>query len=137
MAKDTRVFAAKDESGQMVTVGNTGDNGRPTVLGETVIQTNDELQLLKKHVRADDFTEDDVYLQYLLDVAEDALLRKCNRTREELILIGKGGMPRAFLHAKVMVAAHWYNQREPVSQGEMKEVPYTLSALIKPLTKLV
>ena len=29
-----------------------------------------DLELLKKHVHADDFTDDDVYLQHLLGAAE-------------------------------------------------------------------
>ena len=40
-------------------------------------------------------------------------------------------------HAVMMVAAHWYNQRESVSSVQMHTVPGTLQALVKPYVKLV
>ena len=40
------------------------------------------LALFKKHVRADDFADDDEYLQHLLDTAESAVITATNRTQE-------------------------------------------------------
>lgn len=37
----------------------------------------------------------------------------------------------------MMLAAHWYNQRETVSAVQMHEVPDALQALVKPYRKLV
>ena len=37
----------------------------------------------------------------------------------------------------MMLAAHWYNQRESVSTVQMHAVPDALQALIKPFRKLV
>lgn len=42
------------------------------------------LALFKKHVRADDFADDDEYLRHLLDTAESAVITATNRTQEEL-----------------------------------------------------
>ncbi len=95
------------------------------------------LELFKKHVRADDFADDDVYLQHLLDTAEETVITATNRTDDELKAVGGGKMPKAIEHAIMMVAAHWYNQRESVSNTQMHQVPETLSALIKPYRKLV
>ena len=93
MAKSDIVFAAKDKSGQMATIG-TSENGRPAVLSDTVVTTDDLLQMLKKQVRADDFTDDDDYLQSLLDAAEEFILVYTNRTKDELIDMGGGDFPR-------------------------------------------
>lgn len=94
-----------------------------------------DLTLFKQHVRADDFADDDEYLQHLLGVAEETVIAATNRTEDELKAIGGGNWPKRLTHAVMMVAAHWYNQRESVSTTQMHEVPDSLQALIKPLRK--
>lgn len=94
--------------------------------------------LLKKHVRADDFTADDEYLEYLLDAAEEYVVTACNRISAELVELGDGSSwPKTLQQAALLIAGHWYNQREAVASTTMSEVPYTLQALIKPWRKLV
>lgn len=95
------------------------------------------LGLFKKHVRADDFAEDDEYLVQLLDTAADAVIKATNRTHDELIKMGDGALPRPILHAILMLGAHWYNQRESVSTVQMHSVPDALTSLIKPFRRLV
>lgn len=95
------------------------------------------LELFKKHVRADDFTEDDKYLQHLLDAAEESVVKATNRTREELEDMGGGKLPTPIMQAVLMLGAHWYNQRESASTVQMHSVPDALSSLIKPYRKLV
>ena len=95
------------------------------------------LALFKKHVRADDFADDDEYLQHLLDTAESAVITATNRTQEELAQLGNGhDVPTPIQHAIMMLGAHWYNQRESVSNVQMHAVPDSLQALIKPYRKL-
>ena len=94
------------------------------------------LALFKKHVRADDFADDDEYLQHLLDTAESAVIKATNRTQEELAQMGNGNVPTPIKHAIMMLGAHWYNQRESVSSVQMHAVPDSLQALIKPYRKL-
>lgn len=95
------------------------------------------LALFKKHVRADDFADDDEYLQHLLDTAESAVIKATNRTQEELAQMGNGhDVPTPIKHAIMMLGAHWYNQRESVSNVQMHAVPDSLQALIKPYRKL-
>lgn len=94
------------------------------------------LALFKKHVRADDFADDDEYLQHLLDTAESAVITAANRTQEELAQMGNGNVPTPIKHAIMMLGAHWYNQRESVSSVQMHAVPDSLQALIKPYRKL-
>ena len=94
------------------------------------------LALLKKHVRADDFTEDDSYLEHLLETAKEAVIKATNRTEEELK--GEGTeLPNMLKQAILMLAAHWYNQRESVANVQMHEVPDSMAALVKPFRKLV
>ena len=95
------------------------------------------LSLLKVHVRADDFADDDQYLQHLLDAAEDHVATSTNRSLAELTEIGGGELPMPLTHAVLLIAGHWYNQREAVAGVAMAEVPYTLQALIKPYRRLV
>jgi uncharacterized phage protein (predicted DNA packaging) len=96
-----------------------------------------DLALFKKHVRADDFDSDDEYLQHLLYTAEVSVINATNRDEEELKTIGNGAFPAPIKHAVMMLAAHWYNQRESVSSVQMHTVPDALQALIKPYRKLV
>lgn len=94
------------------------------------------LALFKKHVRADDFADDDEYLEHLLDAAETAVITATNRSQEELEQMGGGKMPTPIKHAIMLIGAHWYNQRESVSSVQMHAVPDSLQALIKPYRKL-
>lgn len=96
-----------------------------------------KLELLKKHVRADDFSGDDEYLAQLLNAAEEYVVMATNRTTEELLEMGGGeALPVSLQQAGLLIAGHWYNQREAVSGVQMAEVPYTLQALVKPYRKL-
>ncbi|MEG1158763.1 MAG: head-tail connector protein [Acidaminococcaceae bacterium] len=95
------------------------------------------ITLLKQHVRADDFSDDDNYLSHLLEAAEQYVQTATNRRSDELLKLGDGAhLPVMLQHAVLMIAGHWYNQREAVSGVQMAEVPYTLQALIKPYRKL-
>lgn len=96
-----------------------------------------DLQLFKKHVRADDFADDDDYLSHLLETAEEAVVIATNRTRDELSAMGNGTFPTPLKHAIMLLGAHWYNQRESVSTTQMLAVPDSLQALVKPYRKLV
>lgn len=95
------------------------------------------LALFKKHVRADDFADDDTYLSHLLEVAEVSVINATNRTEQELTDGNAGKFPAPLQHAIMMLAAHWYNQRESVSSVQMHEVPDSLQSLVKPYRKLV
>lgn len=95
------------------------------------------LALFKKHVRADDFADDDEYLEHLLQTAEEAVVNATNSSVEELTQGWLTEFPTPLKHAVMMLAAHWYNQRESVSGVQMHEVPDSLQSLIKPYRKLV
>jgi hypothetical protein len=94
------------------------------------------LELFKKHVRADDFADDDEYLSHLLETATSTVVNATNRSEEELTEMGGGEFPVPLKHAVMMIGAHWYNQRESVSTTQMHAVPDSLQALIKPYRRL-
>lgn len=94
------------------------------------------LALFKQHVRADDFADDDAYLEHLLATAEVAVIDSTRRDEEELTTLGGGSFPLPLVQAIMMLGAHWYNQRESVSAVQMYQVPDSLQALIKPYRKL-
>lgn len=94
------------------------------------------LTLLKQHVRADDFSDDDTYLSHLLEAAEQHVVDSTCRSVSELLSMGGGSLPPTLQQAVLMIAAHWYNQREAVSSAQMAEVPYTVQALLKPYRRL-
>ena len=94
------------------------------------------LDVFKKHVRADDFADDDDYLTELLETAESAVIKATNRSKDELEQM-EGKFPPMLKQAMMMLAAHWYNQRESVSTVQMHALPDALQALIKPFRKLV
>ena len=96
------------------------------------------LALLKKQVRADDFSQDDAYLEHLLDTATETVITATNRTEAELReMDSEGHLPTLLLQAALMLAAHWYNQRESVAAVAMHEVPDSVQALVKPYRRLV
>ena len=94
------------------------------------------LELLKKHANADDFTADDTLLQQYLNAAEKHVIRYTHRTREELDEMGGGEFPDELKQAVLLIAAHWYNQRESDAQVQYHSVPNALLALMKPFRKL-
>ena len=95
------------------------------------------LDLLKKHCRADDYDADDAYLTHLRDTAEEQVCLMVNRYRGEVEQMCDDGWPLPLRQAVLMLAAHWFNQRESVSGVQMHEVPSAVEALTKPYRRLV
>ena len=66
------------------------------------------------------------------------LLTDMDRTEAELReMDSEGHLPKMLLQAALMLAAHWYNQRESVAAVAMHEVPDSVQALVKPYRRLV
>ncbi len=96
------------------------------------------LELLKQHVRADDFADDDEYLLHLLDAAELSIVHYTNRSLADLLELGGGkDFPADLTHAILLICGHWYNQRESVSAQQMHAVPHALESLIRPYRVLI
>ncbi|MCM1029738.1 MAG: head-tail connector protein [Pseudoflavonifractor sp.] len=95
------------------------------------------LALLKAHVRADDFSDDDVYLAHLLEAAETMVVRSTRRPLPWLLAKGAGRLPVELTQAILLLAGEWYATREAATQGEMKPIPYGVEALIKPFRNII
>ncbi len=95
------------------------------------------LTLLKKHVRADDYDDDDELLAHYLEAAEEAVAGATQRPMEELKEMGGGSLPARLQQAVLMTAAHWYANREAVAGVQMQQVPMGFEALVKPFRRLV
>lgn len=96
------------------------------------------LELLKQHVRADDFASDDDYLLHLLEAAEQSVAKYTNRSLADLLELGGGDMfPADLTHAILLICGHWYNQRESVSTVQMHAVPHALESLVRPYRILI
>lgn len=93
------------------------------------------IEMFKKHARIDDYAGDDDYISHLLEAAEESVILATERTRGEIIDL-YGGYPAPLRHAVMLLAAHWYNQRESVSTTQMYAVPDSLQSLVKPYCKL-
>lgn len=98
------------------------------------------LELLKKHVRAEDFDADDDYLAQCLAAAIEAATLYTHRAADELHALAAdgadGGYPPSFGQAVLLLAATWYDQREAVGGQSQQPLPYGAEALLKPYRRL-
>lgn len=95
-----------------------------------------DLDLVKRSVRADDFSDDDQHLEFLTEAATEFITRRVNRDIEELV-DPDGHLPAPLVQAILLVVGHWYNQREAVASVAMTEVPVGVDALVRQYQRLV
>ena len=96
-----------------------------------------KFELFKQHLKADDFVEEDAYLQHLCDTAESAIIAATRRDVRELLKMNHGELPLELQQAVLLLGAHWYNQHETASPVQMHSVPFTVASLIRRFKKLV
>lgn len=82
-----------------------------------------------------EFTQEDDLLELYGDVAEETVLNALNRSYEN-VMETWGEVPKAIVHASLMLVDVSYQQRSPVSPQNMYTVPYTFDLLIKPYMRL-
>jgi hypothetical protein len=92
---------------------------------------------IKAQLRLDDAqaTEEHDLLELYGDAAEDMVLNILNRTMEDVVE-QYGNMPKALVHAGLMLVAQSYQYREPASPQNLYTVPYAFDLLLKPYMKL-
>ncbi len=95
-----------------------------------------DFDIFKKHVMADDFADDDALLTSYLAAAEERVIGMTNRTLSEIV-DRYGGVPESLKQAAMMLAGHWYNQREAAVGGSSQAVAFGVDALVKPYRRLV
>ena len=110
-----------------------------------------EMAELKQQMRVDFDEEDDVIALYG-SAAENAIVNESERTLDDLcrmgykeqtgaeaaadIEVGVEYFPRSLRLAVLMLAAHFYRNREPVASVNQVVVPYAYEVLCKPYKKL-
>lgn len=89
-----------------------------------------ELDKIKKHLNIDaDYTDDDEYLVFLYDVAEDVIQKHIDTTFEN-IKQKKGTIPTALLHAILLFIGNMYENRESISYASAQEIPTSLTYIL-------
>lgn len=90
-----------------------------------------ELAKVKKHILVDTtFTEDDGYIQSLMDVAEASVAKHidCNLASIEQ---EDGTLPPPVIHAMMLMIGNLYANREPVAVGvSVAELPLSYNYLV-------
>ena len=85
----------------------------------------------KTHLRVD-FTEDDQYIENLIDLTEELVEVEIEANLEDLE-VENGDIPKGLKHAMLMLISHYYEIREPVLVGvNASKIPFTYEALIAP-----
>lgn len=87
------------------------------------------LKETKKHLNIDDsFTEDDAYISYLIEVAEDAVSKHLDIALDDLAVDGQ--LPSAISHSILLLVGNLYANREPTAYSTAVKVPHTLDYLL-------
>jgi len=91
----------------------------------------------------EDFTLEDTLLTAYGSASENALLRVCNRTYDDLLENfgeddekGDKVVPPDFRVATLMLAKHLYEHRGPTENVSLSMVPYSIDLFIKPFMRL-
>lgn len=92
---------------------------------------------IKAQLRLDDAqaTEERDLLELYSEAAEDTVLNICNRTITD-IFEQYGCVPKALVHAGLLLVAQSYQHREPSSAQNLSAIPYRFDLLLKPYMRL-
>ena len=89
-----------------------------------------ELDRIKKHLNIDaDFTDDDEYIEFLEQTAEDLVQKHIDKKFEDIIA-EEGAIPNALLHAILLFIGNMYDNRESVAYSSVTEVPKSLDYIL-------
>ena len=90
-----------------------------------------ELSQVKKHILVDDtFTDDDNYIQSLMDVAEASVSKHIDCPLA-CIEQEDGTLPPPVVHAMLLIVGNLYANREPVVMGTIvTELPLSYNYLV-------
>lgn len=87
------------------------------------------LEQAKKHLQIDTFyTEDDEYINQLIDVAIAVAQEDICRNLDEFVK--EGILEPGVQHALLLLVSNYYNNREPVAFATSAEVPLSYRHLI-------
>lgn len=87
------------------------------------------LEQAKKHLIIDEnFKDDDLYIQTLISVAEDAVSKHLNTGLKDLEI--DGILPPSIIQAMLLLIGNLYQNREPVAFGTVSEIPINYNYLL-------
>lgn len=92
------------------------------------------IEYIKEHLRLD-YDCESASLELYGDSAEESILKLCNRTYEDFIA-DYGCIPTPIRHATLLLIAHSYDNRSPVTAQQQKAVSHTFEMLVKPYERL-
>lgn len=89
------------------------------------------LDMAKRHLRIeDDYTEDDLYIESLISVAEEKVAAELCMNVEDMASINKGGdLPSTLLHAILLTIGAYYTNREDITTIQTKPLEYGVKYL--------
>lgn len=88
------------------------------------------LEMAKQHLNLEaDYVEDDMYLQTLIEVAEQAVTVHVNEELEKLV-DEEGNLPKPLLQAMLLMIGNLYQNREMVAPMKITALPYNYEYLI-------
>lgn len=92
------------------------------------------LKIAKSHLRIEEgFTEDDAYIEALIDVAEEKVAAELCVSVDDLASIGNGGgLPATLMQAILLTIGAYYTNREDITTAQTK----SLEQGVKYLTQL-
>nr|WP_320038859.1 head-tail connector protein [uncultured Bacteroides sp.] len=93
------------------------------------------LNIAKQHLNIDSsYTEEDSYIQQLIDVAEDVVCQSINSDTLLLITNATGEtinqIPKSLQQATLLMVGQFYANREPVAFASVNKVPLAFDYLI-------
>jgi len=92
---------------------------------------NVNVNMLKRQLNIEqDYHDDDAILQHFLDVAEQSVTTYCGVTG--LTEYTDTTMPISIHQAVILLASHFYLNRNMVSFGQGTEIPYSFRFLLDP-----
>jgi hypothetical protein len=103
------------------------------LFGVFIIKFIMNISQLKRQLKIEDtYTSEDAILQFYLDVAQPAAINFLNYFTGSTSGITGSTMPMPIQQAILILAAHLYINRTPVSFGQPYVIPYTLEWLLQP-----
>lgn len=90
------------------------------------------LEMAKRHLNIEDaFTEDDLYIGSLIDVAEEKVAAELCMSKEDMGSInGDGGtIPSPILHAILLTIGAYYTNREDITTVQTRPLEYGVKYL--------
>ncbi|MDR2835717.1 MAG: head-tail connector protein [Bacteroidales bacterium] len=87
------------------------------------------LDQAKKHLNVDsDYTDDDNYIESLINSCEDAVEKHINIKFEDIEI--DGGLPYALQHAILLLIENYYANRESVAFASANKIPNSYDYLL-------